>query len=113
MIHNFLIIYAFVLEPDSVLMANKSLLVGFMAPIILNILVLIWSVSSYASVFFIRNFLNIDGAYYFPLFGFLIGVKDFLFRISQIFMLQDMAGLISKINRSSIGPLPSCYSPSL
>ncbi|KAE8681340.1 Serine/threonine-protein kinase Nek5 [Hibiscus syriacus] len=28
-------------------------------------------------------------------------------------LTNDMAGLISKINRSSMGPLPSCYSPSL
>ncbi|VAH82134.1 unnamed protein product [Triticum turgidum subsp. durum] len=33
--------------------------------------------------------------------------------IDLLSRLLDMAGLISKINRSSIGPIPTCYSPSM
>jgi hypothetical protein len=31
----------------------------------------------------------------------------------RMVLFQDMDGLISKINRSAIGALPPCYSPSL
>ncbi|CAA2956994.1 serine threonine- kinase Nek5 [Olea europaea subsp. europaea] len=43
-------------------------------------------------------------------FSLILSTSSFLI---VAFIFQDMAGLISKINRSSIGPLPSCYSPSL
>jgi hypothetical protein len=35
------------------------------------------------------------------------------FFLIRMVLFQDMDGLISKINRSAIGALPPCYSPSL